>query len=224
MALINETAMALGDLYGSQVVAYYPGNFIEGEPVAGIVQFTQDDTGRRVLTGLFIVGGAITSDVLRKVPVQQLESAHNMTEVEARERLGVELAALPPLRREPGMSPEDFSRLVADHYRAWAKAVPHPASAMAEAVKVKPPTMHTWIREARLRGFLPETTRKKTAREMWERATAARDNARSELLQSGASGAAALYAAAERLEAAQGEADAAAEAFARADHEDEWDR
>ena len=71
------------------------------------------------------------------------------------------LADLPPLRRSPDLSAEDFSHLVADHYRLWAEAVPNPAAAMAAEHGVKLPTMHGWIREARLRGLLPKAQRGK---------------------------------------------------------------
>lgn len=146
---------------------WYSGHLIPGEAVAGWAQFTEDDSGRRVLSGLLLLADdAITADLLRKVPVAALENSISLTNRQAREQLGEELKALPKLERVPGMAPEDFSGVVAAHYRAWAKAVPNPAAAMAAEASVKPPTMHTWIREARLRGLLPPAKRRKGRRDV----------------------------------------------------------
>jgi hypothetical protein len=59
------------------------------------------------------------------------------------------------------MSPEQISELVAQHYKTWARGVPHPAAAMAAEANAKLATVHTWIREARLRGYLPPAQRGK---------------------------------------------------------------
>jgi hypothetical protein len=122
-------------------------------------QFKRNESGRWVLTGLLLLEDALTADRLRRVPVVELEN--RWSEHHDRGAVEAELEALPALRRTDDMSPEDFSRLVADHYRIWARFSPHPASAIADEWAVKVPTVHTWIREARLRGFLPPAQRGK---------------------------------------------------------------
>jgi hypothetical protein len=120
--------------------------------------FTEAPSGRLVLSGLVLLGEALTADMLRKVPVAALENSANI----ARQQEGrAEVDRLPPLKRDPSLSAEDFSRLVADHYRAWARIVTHPAAAMAADADVKVPTVHSWIREARLRGHLESGRRGK---------------------------------------------------------------
>lgn len=114
-------------------------------------QFTEGESGRLVLTGLVLLADRITAEQLRAIPVTQLERNANL----ARRDVHEQLDRLPPLKRTPGMDPEEFSRLVAEHYRVWVRAVPNPVAAMAKRSGVKLATMHTWVREARLRGFLP---------------------------------------------------------------------
>lgn len=121
-------------------------------------QFKKNEAGRQVLAGLLLLGDALTADRLRTVPVKELENSANLSGSQAF-REAVE--ALPPLERAPGMSSEAFSKLIADHYTTWAQFVPHPADSIAAEWKVKVPTVHTWIREARLRGFLPPAQRGK---------------------------------------------------------------
>lgn len=99
---------------------------------------------------MLLLGDALTADLLRKIPVAELENSANITRVQ---QVREEIDRLPPLKRDD-MEAEEFSRLVAEHYRTWARVVPHPAAAMAADADVKVPTVHTWIREARLRGFL----------------------------------------------------------------------
>lgn len=140
------------------------GQLIPGERVSGWVQAVESDSGRPVIGGLLLLAeDAITAEMLRKIPVATLENgvAVGLDSEAARAALQRELEALPPLERTEDMTPEAFSALLAEHFKAWAKAVPHPAAAMAAHANVKPPTMHTWIREARLRGLLPPAKRKK---------------------------------------------------------------
>lgn len=124
------------------------------------VQYRRHESGRWVLSRLLLDGEALTAEALRRVHVQALEDAENATEHEGRLAAADEL---PPLIRG-GMSPEAFSRLVATHYNVWAAVVPHPANALAARWDVNPRTMHTWIREARLRGNLPAAHRGKSTR------------------------------------------------------------
>ncbi|MGW5272744.1 hypothetical protein ACWEQP_09195 [Streptomyces sp. NPDC004044] len=121
-------------------------------------QFVEGKDGRLVMSGLLVLDDAITTDRLKAVPVRALENSWNLTKnVDARE----EIRELPKLERD-ARSPEEFAQLVAEHYRAWAAIVPHPVAAMAADAGVKPPTVHSWVREARLRGLLPPAKRGKT--------------------------------------------------------------
>ncbi|MBN6051308.1 hypothetical protein JYK22_05130, partial [Nonomuraea sp. RK-328] len=130
----------------------------ESVPGAGLAAgYTRDDAGRYVLSAVMLIGEAITAEVLRKVPVAALENSINIGATQVRE----EIDHLPPLKRTQGMDPEDFSRLVAEHYRTWKKAVPHPAGAMAADAGVSVGTVHNWLREARIRKLLPPARRGK---------------------------------------------------------------
>jgi hypothetical protein len=139
-------------------------------PGAALWAMTEEDAdGRWVVTGIVLLAEAVTADMLRKVPIEAIENSTNLgvrledaegSTVLAHDRAHTELAKLPRLERGD-LESEEFSRLVAEHYRVWARYVPHPAAAMAAQADVKPPTMHTWIREARLRGFLPPAKRGK---------------------------------------------------------------
>lgn len=121
---------------------------------AGIeVQLAPDANGRKVITGLKVEASAITAELLRRIPVGRIEQAAN-------HRAAVD-TDLPPLRREDATSPEDFSKLVAAHFKVWAQTHSNPVSHMARVAGVKPPTVHTWVREARLRGLLPPAKRRK---------------------------------------------------------------
>lgn len=128
--------------------------------VAVFAQFGTNREGRKILTGLLLLSDALTAEQVRKVPVSALENSTNLTEGGAYTTMRAELEKLPPLRRDD-MTPEDFSQLVAEHFKVWARYVPHPAAAMAAEWDVKAPTVHTWIREARLRGQLPPARRGK---------------------------------------------------------------
>ncbi|WP_147944555.1 hypothetical protein [Microbispora sp. CSR-4] len=147
-----------------ELAKLFPGGrwyaYLDGSAVAGVdlaARFSEGSSGRLVMSGLVILGDQIGADQLRAVPVTALENSANLTRKDVRE----ELERLPPLKRTPGMEPEEFSRLVAEHYKVWARRVPHPAAAMAEEHGVKLATLHTWIREARLRGLLPPAKRGK---------------------------------------------------------------
>lgn len=119
--------------------------------------------GRPVITGLVITGDVLTAESLRRVPVRIIEQAMAESRAGTEEQMRAELEALPPLERGD-LPAAAFSQLVADHYRIWARYVSRPAAGMAERWGVKSATMHGWIREARLRGLLPEAERGKRAR------------------------------------------------------------
>jgi hypothetical protein len=131
-----------------------------GLPGTGMAAgYTKNESGRYVLSMVVLTGDAITTDIVRRVPVVALENSVNISGNDVR----AEIDTLPPLRRTPGMTPEEFSRLVAQHYTTWARGVPHPVAAMAADAGAKLPTVHTWVREARLRGFLPPAKRGKSS-------------------------------------------------------------
>lgn len=132
----------------------------EQAPVDGatlFAAFRQAESGRYVLAGVMLCADKVTGEMLRRIPVAMIENARNA------DGLPPALDGLPPLRRQPGMDQQKFSELVAAHHRAWAAITPHPVARMAEAASVKPPTMHTWVREARLRGLLGPARRKKAS-------------------------------------------------------------
>lgn len=162
---VGDIERELRKLLGGDWIGFHrPGPDEPGSPVPGVALWAQrrrSELGRWVLTGLLILGDAITAEQLRRVPVAGLENAANLSADSAYTKMREELDRLPPLRRAEGMTPEGFSRLVAEHYKVWARYVPHPAAAMAAEWQVKPSTMHTWIREARLRGLLPPAKRGK---------------------------------------------------------------
>lgn len=157
---VEQLEQWLNERLGSRWDGWHEGH--SGVPgVALFAQTKENRDGRTVLTGLLLLGKAITADALRKVPVTAIENSGNLGSGGNWERMQEEKAKLPPLERRPDMSPEEFSQLVAEHFKMWAKYVPHPAAAMAAEWKVKAPTVHSWIREARLRGLLPPARRGK---------------------------------------------------------------
>jgi hypothetical protein len=158
--VVNQLARDLNEMDGPDWAGWHYG--VSVPEAALFAKFVKNEAGRMVLAGVMLLGDAITADQLRKVPIAALENSRNLSQegVAAYDQMRVELAKLPPLVRDD-LSGEDFSRLVAEHFKIWARHVPHPAAAMAVEWTVKPPTMHTWIREARLRGFLPPAKRGK---------------------------------------------------------------
>lgn len=157
---VNEIARRLPELTGTEWIGYH----VEHSKVPGAAVFTtfrRGESGRYVLAGLlFLAEGALKADSLRAFPIADHENSKNITE---RPRILDDVRDLPPLSREDAGSPEEFSRRVAQHYKAWAAVVPNPVAAMAAEYGVNAPTVHSWVREARLRGDLPKSTRKRKA-------------------------------------------------------------
>lgn len=118
---------------------------------------------RPVLTGVLIFGDRLTAEGLRKVPVSIIEQGLAERSSGTDAQRDAELAKLPALERGD-LAAAEFSGLVAEHYRVWARYSPRPAAGMAARWGVKSATVHSWIREARLRGLLPEAERGKRAR------------------------------------------------------------
>ncbi len=157
---VNEIARRLHELTGTE----WTGRHVENSPVPGAALF---ETYRQTSSGRYVVGGllllaedALKADSLRAVPIAALENSKNITE---QPQVLDEVHNLPPLDRQDAGSPEGFSRRVAQHYKAWAAVVPNPVAAMAAEYGVNAPTVHSWVREARLRGDLPKSTRKRKA-------------------------------------------------------------
>jgi hypothetical protein len=152
----------LTEAFGADWVLWKPGP----GGIPGAVMWTQAKSnadGRKVLTGLVVVGEGITAESLRKIPVSVIEQAMAESSAGTEEQMRAELAKLSPLERG-SLSAAEFSRLVADHYKVWARYTSNPAAGMSGEWGVKSGTMHGWIREARLRGLLPEAERGKRAR------------------------------------------------------------
>lgn len=118
-----------------------------------VVRLAPNTQGRMVVAGLRLEAEAVTAEMLRKVPLARIENEANAGRHHD--------DGLPPLRRAPGMSAEAFSRLVASHYQAAAQKWPNPVRVLAGRWGAKDATVHTWVRESRLRGFLPPARRRK---------------------------------------------------------------
>lgn len=159
---LERAITSLTEAFGADWLTWDQG--IDGEPGTFVfVQAKSNADGGKVLTGLAVVGDGIRAEALRRIPVREIERI--MAEIAAgtEETMRAELAKLPPLKRDD-LSSLDFSRLVAEHYKVWARHVAKPAASMAQEWDVKSNTMHSWIRDARLRGLLPEAERGKRAR------------------------------------------------------------
>jgi hypothetical protein len=137
---------------------------VTGVPsLAVAAQLTEDIAGRKVVTGLVVLGDAITATLLHRISVANIENAINLAEQWTNDhRLGVadvlaEIVPLGPLLRE-GLDSAEFSARVAAHYQVWARRTAHPVAGMAKMADVNPATVAGWVREARLRGLLPPAT------------------------------------------------------------------
>jgi hypothetical protein len=123
------------------------------------VRWREVEGERPQVTGLCVVGEKVTADVLRSIPVSRLEAIAPTLVAQMAE--GSALSGLEPLARREGEHPDDFSKRVAQHYRRFAAASSKPTKDLAGHAGVPLPTMRSWIREARLRGYLPPGTRGK---------------------------------------------------------------
>ncbi len=166
-SFVNDLTKTLTRETGLEWVPLHKGDSKSVPEAAIFHALRQDEGGRYVVAGVLLLadirpngpGEAITAEMLRKVSVSAMENARNLNDTDA--LLQAEKAKLPRLEDADRSDPGAFSRLVAEHYKMWARAVPHPVAAMAAEAKVKAPTVHTWVREARLRGMLPPARRGK---------------------------------------------------------------
>ena len=116
----------------------------------------EQPSGRMVVTGICARGSAdqpLSAEVLRAIPIGRLAAGVNEHHAEEARR---NLALAPKLHRPSGDDPEGFYKAVATHYRWHAALGNKPAADIAEAAGVPVGTAHRWIREARIRGFLPK--------------------------------------------------------------------
>lgn len=154
---VSALAETLTRATGMEWAGWHAGDVPTIRDAAVLAAFLPDEHGRRVLAGIMLLGEAITAEMLRQVPIAAIENSRNLTEQDVRDKI----RKLTPLQDADRSEPDAFSDLVATHYKLWAAAVPHPVAAMAADAHVKPATVHTWVREARLRGLLPRTRRGK---------------------------------------------------------------
>lgn len=157
-----RTAKLLSEAFGGDWTRWESGP----AGIPGAVMWAQvkpNADGRVVLTGLALVGDGITAESLRRIPVSIIEQESAKLAAGDREQMRAELDKLAPLERG-ALSAGEFSSLLAEHYKVWARYTPKPAAGMSQQWGVKSATMHGWIREARLRGLLPEAERGKRAR------------------------------------------------------------
>lgn len=123
---------------------------------------TSDRDGRQIITGIAAINDSgIGASDLRKLPLGAIENAINLGSHGGPD--DVEFESLPPLVRDPAIRPEDWSRLVAEHYKAWARRGSNPGAAISKRWGVNRQTVAAWVREARLRGFLPPARRTREA-------------------------------------------------------------
>lgn len=99
-------------------------------------------TDRRLqIVDLRINGGVVRSGDLRMIPIEAIEARANATEE--------------PL---PDVSNLDRAMLV-EVWAAFAQRFVNPSAELARRSGLKAPRIHTWVREARMRGLLPPTPR-----------------------------------------------------------------
>lgn len=158
---LHDLEVAFGADPGSRkrmVMAFVPGELGTGRHGLRVYAGFEGKQGIAGPQFLLIQGQRITAESLRQIPMAQIERIYlgeTVAETDPR--------TLPKLERA-GRPPESFSKLVAQHYLAWQQMDPHPAKRMAEESGHKQATVHSWIREARLRGVLPSPERRARAK------------------------------------------------------------
>lgn len=157
----EQTAAALADMFGGRWVRWTPG--AAGPAGTLWTRYGQVD-GRWTVTGVLLLSDGVRTEDLRRVPIGALEVSMNVEQSGSAVDVQ-DVDDLPPLVRSPGTRPEDWSKLVAAHYTAWARRGANPGAEMARRWGVNRQTVAAWIREARLRGMLPPARRPKTGGE-----------------------------------------------------------
>jgi hypothetical protein len=132
-----------------------------GNPPASVIvkgKLEQDPLGRFIISELTIIGNSVSSDILRHIPIQSIEDEANW---EVAKNLDALFLELPPLDRNNFDNPASFSEAVSVYIRAAALISSKPVLQICEMFDLPGPRVHAWVREARLRGDLPTTTRRK---------------------------------------------------------------
>jgi hypothetical protein len=157
----DDTATALAQLFGGRWVRWNPG---QAGPTGTLWTRYEDADGRWTVTGVLLISDGVRTEDLRRIPIGALEMGMNVGQGDTAATAD-DPESLPPLVRDPGMRPEDWSKLVAAHYRAYARRGASPGAEMARRWGTNRQTVAAWIREARLRGLLPPARRPKTGGE-----------------------------------------------------------
>lgn len=123
--------------------------------------WTDTEDGRSYLSGLHVAGTPITADLLRSIPVGRLENLPHQHMAGTVARFVEMMDELGPLRREKGEEPAAFAERVAEYYRVFSAFTSKPAKMISDQYGIPLPTVHGWIREARLQGKLPPGKRGK---------------------------------------------------------------
>lgn len=146
------------------------------------VRYARDESGRWVITDVYVHGPGLTGETLRGLSLARIEAMQNgpkavdpgsaddgdltlgelrrrgaeVTEHEKRRRKKLDgVVTRGGLSRPDGRDPDEFYSEVATAYRQYAEASKSPAAAMAQEAEVPVKTVHRWISEARRRGHLP---------------------------------------------------------------------
>lgn len=135
-----------------------------GDPSTSVTvegRLERNSVGRFVISELTIIGDSISSDILRHIPIQSIEDETNQ---EVAKNLDALFWKLPPLDRSEFDDPAKFSEAVSVYIRAAALISNKPVSQICEMFELPGPRVHAWVREARLRGDLPASTRSKSGK------------------------------------------------------------
>jgi hypothetical protein len=128
------------------------------EPLEVLVQFRQEENGRKVVDAVLIKSERVSAEQLRDVPLGQIERLANAKPDMEVERFFRELRPLERYRHE---SAEYFAAKVATYYHMFSARHASPAKAISEHAGVPVGTVRWWIREARRLGKLPAGQRGK---------------------------------------------------------------
>jgi len=120
------------------------------------VRVAEGEDGRIHLVDLH-VGGMVSAEVLRSIPVGRIEAAANaqLHPSAPDEVAGWPQATLTPALREDGRGyADDFYTEVAVAYRHLAATTHRPVAHLADANNVPVSTAQRWVKEARRRSLL----------------------------------------------------------------------
>lgn len=163
----------------------------DGDPAAHL-RF-EDRDGRLTIVELTVQAERVTGRVINQIPLGRIEEAVNQAEVAAQVRSRIAyrppwatLGGLEPARDVPlilgrdrpaphpvqpealvrpvGRNlPDDFYAQVARVYAQHAAMGPRPAVAIAESAGESVSTVHRWVKEARRRGLMAPSSRRRSS-------------------------------------------------------------